>query len=288
MYGGPGFGPGPGGPHGPHDCGCHHHGPHGPGFGPGYGPGPGGPWGPWGPRFYYGAPSKDNKIDYMKSLDYKGEGKKHYDACACEHCAKPFEMDYRLAKNVTFISKNELGFENGKFYSDYKFDGYFKFKIECPECSCLTTFFVETKKLPKFVLDYYLKETIEVEYTITYKLNNFYAPFKVSYQTNGTNVKEVFEKINSAYLENILYSKGKVKTSLDKINQVVEEEYHKKTGRTTKIDENSIHINNMESIPKVKKLKMLKYLLINNGIKGLANYGSQNKQAKEEIKILSR
>ncbi len=44
----------------------------------------------------------------------------------------------------------------------------------------------------------------------------------------------------------------------------------------------------MESIPKVKKLKMLKYLLINNGIKGLANYGSQNKQAKEEIKILSR
>lgn len=61
-----------------------------------------------------------------------------------------------------------------------------------------------------------------------------------------------------------------------------------KTGRTTKIDENSIHINNMESIPKVKKLKMLKYLLINNGIKGLANYGSQNKQAKEEIKILSR
>ena len=276
--GGPGYGPGPGGPHGPHNGGCHHHGPR-------YGPGP---RGPWGPRFYFGAPSKDNGIDYMKSLDYEGEGKKHYDACACEYCTKPFEMDYRLAKNITFISKNELGFENDKFYSDYKFDGYFKFKIECPECSKLTTFFVETKKLPKFVLDYYLKETTEVEYTITYKLTNFYAPFKVSYQTNGTNVKEVFEKINTLYLENLLYSKGKIKTNLEKINQVVEEEYRKKTGKTTKIDKNSIYEKNKNTIPKAKKLKVVRYLLTNNGLKELANYRNQNQQKKEEINILSR
>ena len=99
-----------------------------------------------------------------------------------------------------------------------------------------------------------------------------------------TNTELIYGNNAKKYLEN--------KTTFDKDTHVI---FPKKAkgkvtidGKTTKIDENSIHINNMESIPKVKKLKMLKYLLINNGIKGLANYGSQNKQAKEEIKILSR
>ena len=113
MYGGPGFGPGPGGPHGPHDCGCHHHGPHGPGFGPGYGPGPGGPWGPWGPRFYYGAPSKDNKIDYMKSLDYKGEGKNY----------KLTGNIYQASKEYKLVVDDFLVYDTSK-YDKLKIDAY--------------------------------------------------------------------------------------------------------------------------------------------------------------------
>lgn len=277
MYGGPGgYGPGPGGPHGPHGCHCH---------GP-YGHGPFPPPYPWGPAPIH--KKKNNAVDYMPSLDFDGPGKKFYSACACEFCSKPFELDYRLADNVTFISTSDMGYYNGEFYSDYKFKGYFKFNIGCPECKKDTVFFVDVRKLPKFVLDYYLKHTIEVDYAINYRENNENTKVHVAYMTNGTNVKEVHEKINSGYLEKMFYSKGTVDTDLGRINKAIAEEYTKVFGKKIEFDEKSIYESNTKKNKKANGLRVFKYLLLNNGIGSLLNYNEKNNEYKEEVKILSK
>lgn len=282
MYGGP-HGPGPGGPHHGPGPGGPHHGPYGPHHGPHgfYGP----HYGPMGPRFY-GPVKKDNKIDYMKSLDYEGEGKKYYSSCACENCTSPFAIDYRIPRDVIFVSRSNIGFKNGHFYSDEKFKGVFMFKIGCPECSETTVFFVETRRLPKYVLDQYLKETKTVKYTINYKFGRFNANIDVSYNTNGTNVKEVYENINSLQVQNLVTSKENIPVNIDIVNEAVLEECLKQTNK-----ENKIYMESLEKYNKkeeISKLKQLKYILLNNGIKELIDYKNKDINTKEEIKILSR
>lgn len=279
------------GPHGPHGC-CH--GPHGPGgwYGRPWGPPPG-PWGPppgpWGPppRFFYGAVSKSNKIDYMKTIDYDGEGKKYYSACACKNCTEPFAVDYRLIKNLTFICTSDLGFKNGTFYSDNKIDGYFKFEIVCPSCDKATPFFIKVRKLPNFVLDYYLKETKSVEYTIKYSYDNFYAPFNVTYDTCGTTIKGLYEKINSLHFDAIDHDDKKIPTTLEKMNDAVTKEYTKKSGKNVTINMDSVHENLKKEI-EVNKLKLLKYLIKSNGLLGFKEYVGASNQTKNELKLLSK
>lgn len=284
MYGGP-HGP-HGGPHGGPHCG-----PHGP---YGYG-GPHGPWcagfhgygfyGPW-PRFFYGGVSaKTDFIDYMKILEYDGEGKKYYNACACELCSKAFAIDYRLAKDVTFVSDGKVGFINSKFVSDHKIKGYFKFYITCPECNKNTIFFVDIRQIPKFVCDYYLKETKTVEYRISYKFDDFYAYFDVLYDTCGTTINDLYDCINSLKLKKVLYSKGSVNSNLNLINNVVLKAYKEKTGIDGVIDIDSIGFS--DNI-KVSKLREIKYLLQSSGIKGLFEYRRFSEEDKKEIKLLSR
>lgn len=271
MYGGP-MGPGPGPHHGSHHGPCHgpHHGPyHGP-----HGPGP---------RFYYGGSASVKKIDYMKTIEYSGEGKKYYNSCSCDKCAKPFEIDYRVAQDVTFVSESNLGFKNGNYFTDEKFNGFFMFDIACPECNRITHFFVESKRLPKFVLDGYLKNTKFVRYKINYEFDDFNTDVIVSYETNGTSVKEVYEKINSLYLQNIVGKSEVIPTSLDTINNAIIKMYYDKTRRTIHINK-SISKNDYE----VNKLRLIKYLLLNNGFKDLMNYKYEPEDKKEEIKILAK
>lgn len=291
MYGGPGgpggFG-GPRGPHGPHGpggFGCPHgpHGPYGP-YGP-YGHWHGGFYGP-GPRFFYGrASAKVEYVDYMKTLEYDGEGQKYYNACACELCSKPFSIDYRLAKDVTFVSSGNVGFINSKFVSDHKVEGYFKFYIDCPECHRKSVFFVDIRNVPKFVLDHYLNNTKNIQYRLNYKFKDFYAYFDVLYDTNGTSINDIYNSINKLKFEKVLYSKGSIETNLELINNVVLDAYKKKTGIDGFIDIASIGVfDNIKS----KKLSEIRYLLKSSGIRGLFDSRIKNDEGKREIKLLSR
>lgn len=290
------YGPGD---HGGHD-GCNCHGPGRPrgyyGYGPGgyYGRGPG--WGPgWGPmpyglppRILFGRFGKDDKIDYMKTVDYDGEGKKYYNACACKNCTEPFAVDYRVMKNLTFICTSDLGFKNGTFYSDNKIDGYFKFDITCPSCQKYTPFFIRIRRLPKFVLDYYLKETTNVEYSIRYSYDNFYAPFNVSYTTAGTTINELYAKINSLKFDVIVHENEKIPTNLEKMNNAVLREYNKNNNKTCDIKMESVGSNLNKQI-EVSKLKLLKYLITSNGfISGLNKYMKSDENSKKEFKLLSK
>lgn len=286
MYGHP---PGPHGP-GHHGHGPGHHGPHG--HHDPHGPRHHGPHGYYGPHSYYGSRSsysltkKDNKIDYMKTLEYAGSGQKYYNSCACSCCSKPFEVDYRLGKNVTFVSESQIGFRNGIYYSDQKFNGYFKFEITCPECNKKTLFFVETKKLPKYVLDQYFKETCSVMYTINYSFDNFNAYIDVLYETHHTNIKDVYKKINSLYLEKVITRDVSVSANLDTINKIVLDAYNQATHSDAKIHTETIKSDN--SVNDINKLKIFKYMLLNNGIRELLDYKYKSLDSKEEIKILSR
>lgn len=273
MYGGP---HGPHGPYRPYGYG----GPHGPWCGGFHGYGFYGPL----PRFSFSGKGEEY-IDYMKTLEYEGEGKKYYNACACEKCSKPFAIDYRLAKDVTFVSNGKVGFIDSKFVNDDKVKGCFKFYIDCPECSSNTVFFVDIRRIPKFVRDYYLKETKKVEYRISYKFKNFNAYFDVLYNTCGTTVNDIYNSINSLKLEEVIYSKGSVKSNLNLINNVVLDAYKKKTGIDGFIDTSNIGSSNNI---KVSKLRELKYILQSSGIKGLIDYKENSDDDKKEIKLLSR
>lgn len=279
-----------------HDCHCHDHGHgHGYGFRP-YGPGPGpyGPYGPYGyygpygpyrwmPRFIYGGSNKQEYIDYMKTVDYEGAGKKYYNACACKNCVEPFAVDYRLLKNLTFISTADLGFKDGKFYSENKIDGYFKADIDCPYCKKPTPFFMMIRSLPKFVMDYYLKETNNVEYSIKYSYNDFYAPFNVTYSTNGTSIKDLYEKMNSLYFDAVVHDDKLVNTTLEKINSAVIKEH----GQGGTIDMDSVKDNFNKKVS-VNNLKLLKYMIKSNGLFGIDKYFTADDDVKKEYRLLSK
>ena len=86
-------------------------------------------------------------------------------------------------------------------------------------------------------------------------------------------------------MEEVIYSKGSVKSNLNLINNVVLDAYKKKTGIDGFIDTSSI--GSSDNI-KVSKLRELKYLLQSSGIKGLIDYKKNSDDDKEEIKLLSR
>ena len=130
-----------------------------------------------------------------------------------------------------------------------------------------------------------MKETVNVEYRISYKFKKFYAYFDVLYDTCGTTINDIYNSINSLPLKKVLYSKGSVNSNLNLINNVVLKAYKEKTGIDGFIDTSSI--GSLDDI-KVNKLREIKYLLQSNGIKGLWNYKRCSDDDKKEIKLLSR
>ena len=86
-------------------------------------------------------------------------------------------------------------------------------------------------------------------------------------------------------MEEVIYSKGSIKSNLNLINNVVLDAYKKKTGIDGFIDTSNIGSSNNI---KVSKLRELKYILQSSGIKGLIDYKENSDDDKKEIKLLSR
>ena len=287
MYGPGGGCPGghgPGGCPGGHGPGGWHGGPHG---GP-WGPPPGGPWGPppggpWGPPPWMipgvARRKNNNDDDYMKIVEYKGDGKKYFCTFVCDHCAKAFQVDYRVPTEVKFVSNYEMKYDNGKLIPLNKVGGCFEFTVACPECCRITSFLVDIRRIPDFVLAEFLRKTTKVEYEIAYIVDDSHCDFDISYYTKGTTVKEINEKMNNLYFDRIKIKGKEIVMNKEELNSIVKGYFGGKGKTLNFIAEQS------QKEKEVSKLKKLKYMLLSNGLKGILNYSNYD---KEEVNLLSR
>ena len=286
MYGGPGFYGGHHGHHGGHHGGYHggYHGHHG-------------HYGHYGYyhhlRPYYGSSKITSGMDYMKIIECEEEGKKHYAFCACDSCAKPFGLDYRVAKDVSFVSLNDANFVDGNFEYERKVEGFFKFKVKCPECMKETEFFINIRTMPSFVVDSLLSKTKSVEYFVNFDFKAKKEPkvfsFNVRKDLNNSNltIKDIDSIISSVSFDYLIREKGNKKITLDQLVSVAFEAYKKVHGKDAEISHKPVNIKDLKVNNSIfSKFRRTKYLVKTNGIKGLAMATKLTDADKENIQLL--
>jgi len=293
MYGGPiggPHGPGFGGPH----HGPHHGGYHGPHYGPFYGPFRGPHYGYYHHLrpYYFGASRVGNNLDYMKIIESNEEGKKYYNFCSCEKCSESFGLDYRVAKDVTFISLNDVTFANGNYEYKNKVDGLFKFNVICPECKQETAFFVNIRTMPQFVIEGYLKETKKIEYFVNYEFKenkkSLSFNFNVCKNVENPTIKKINDIVSNFDFDYLIRKNGNKVLNREQLTMIALKGYEKLNGLEPRVTNDfKVKIKDLKVNNNIfSKFRRARYLFKTNGIKGLVKAVQMNDDDKKNIALL--